>query len=36
MIVGAQNGDVEIAEEAWAFFKSKRAGLQPQMLPPLM
>lgn len=29
MIVGAQNGDVEIAEEAWAFFKDKRAGLTP-------
>ncbi|MBI3283561.1 MAG: alpha/beta fold hydrolase [Burkholderiales bacterium] len=26
---GAQNADVEIAEEAWAFFKDKRAGLQP-------
>jgi polyhydroxybutyrate depolymerase len=29
MIVGAQNGDVEIAEEAWAFFKDKQAGLTP-------
>ena len=29
MLVGAQNGDLEIAEEAWAFFKDKRAGLQP-------
>jgi polyhydroxybutyrate depolymerase len=28
MIVGKQNGDVEIAEEAWAFFKDKRQGLK--------
>ena len=27
-IVGPQNGDVEAAEEAWAFFKNKRAGSQ--------
>lgn len=26
-IVGAQNGDVEVAEEAWNFFKDKRAGM---------
>ena len=25
-LVGPQNGDVESAEEAWAFFKDKRAG----------
>ncbi len=25
LIVGAQNGDVEAAEEAWAFFRDKRA-----------
>lgn len=29
MIVGAQNGDIEIAEEAWSFFKDKRAKLSP-------
>jgi polyhydroxybutyrate depolymerase len=29
MIVGPQNGDLEIAEEAWRFFKDKRAGLTP-------
>lgn len=28
MIVGKQNEDVETAEEAWAFFKDKRAGLK--------
>ena len=28
-VLGAQNGDVEIAEEAWTFFKDKRAGLTP-------
>ncbi|MFZ6747078.1 alpha/beta hydrolase family esterase [Undibacterium sp. JH2W] len=28
-IVGAQNADLEIAEEAWIFFKDKRAGLKP-------
>jgi len=30
LIVGPQNGDVEIAEEAWAFFRDKRAGFQPK------
>lgn len=29
MVLGAQNGDVEVAEEAWAFFRDKQAGLQP-------
>jgi len=29
MVVGAQNSDVEIAEEAWTFFKDKQAGLNP-------
>jgi polyhydroxybutyrate depolymerase len=29
MIVGAQNSDIEIAEEAWSFFKDKKAGLTP-------
>lgn len=29
MVVGPQNGDLEIAEEAWNFFKDKRAGLTP-------
>lgn len=29
MIVGPQNGDLEIADEAWAFFRDKRAGLRP-------
>lgn len=28
-IVGPQNTDLEIAEEAWIFFKDKRAGLKP-------
>ncbi|GAC1373924.1 MAG: PHB depolymerase family esterase [Aquirhabdus sp.] len=28
MIVGAQNEDVETAEEAWSFFKEKRVGLK--------
>lgn len=28
MIVGAQNEDVETAEEAWTFFKDKRVGLK--------
>ncbi len=28
MIVGKQNEDVETAEEAWSFFKDKRAGLK--------
>jgi polyhydroxybutyrate depolymerase len=26
-LIGAQNADIEVAEEAWAFFKDKRAGL---------
>ena len=30
LMLGAQNGDVEVAEEAWAFFKDKRSGLAPQ------
>jgi polyhydroxybutyrate depolymerase len=29
MVLGAQNGDVEIAEEAWTFFRDKQAGLLP-------
>jgi polyhydroxybutyrate depolymerase len=29
MVLGPQNGDVEIAEEAWSFFRDKQAGLQP-------
>ncbi len=29
MLFGAQNGDLEVAEEAWSFFKDKRAGLTP-------
>lgn len=28
-LLGAQNGDVEVAEEAWEFFKDKRSGLVP-------
>lgn len=28
-LLGAQNGDVEAAEEAWQFFKEKRSGLAP-------
>ncbi|MFZ6861457.1 alpha/beta hydrolase family esterase [Undibacterium sp. Ji67W] len=28
-MIGEQNGDFEVAEEAWAFFKNKRSGLQP-------
>ncbi len=28
-LVGAQNADFEVAEEAWAFFKDKRRGLLP-------
>ena len=28
-LLGAQNGDVEAAEEAWAFFRDKRSGLAP-------
>lgn len=28
-LLGAQNGDVEFTEEAWTFFKDKRAGLAP-------
>ena len=28
-LLGAQNGDVEVAEEAWEFFKDKRSGLAP-------
>jgi polyhydroxybutyrate depolymerase len=28
-VLGPQNADIEIAEEAWAFFKDKRAGLAP-------
>ncbi len=28
-VLGAQNGDVEIAEEAWSFFKDKRAAIRP-------
>lgn len=28
-LLGAQNGDVEAAEEAWRFFKDKRSGLVP-------
>ena len=27
--LGPQNGDVELAEEAWEFFKDKRSGLAP-------
>ncbi|WP_167076511.1 hypothetical protein [Massilia aquatica] len=26
---GARNAGVAVAEEAWAFFKDKRSGLQP-------
>jgi len=29
LVFGAQNTDVEVAEEAWAFFSGKRAGLLP-------
>ncbi|HJV01742.1 MAG TPA: PHB depolymerase family esterase [Burkholderiaceae bacterium] len=29
MMLGPQNGDLEIAEEAWSFFRDKQAGLQP-------
>ncbi|MES2261666.1 MAG: PHB depolymerase family esterase [Pseudomonadota bacterium] len=29
VLLGAQNADVEVAEEAWRFFKDKRAGLLP-------
>lgn len=29
---GAQNADVEVAEEAWAFFKDKRSGLQARQV----
>jgi polyhydroxybutyrate depolymerase len=29
LLFGAQNADVEVAEEAWIFFKDKRAGLLP-------
>ncbi|MES2300011.1 MAG: PHB depolymerase family esterase [Pseudomonadota bacterium] len=34
--IGKQNGDIEAAEEAWSFFKDKRAGLQPVLMaaPP--
>jgi polyhydroxybutyrate depolymerase len=28
-LLGKQNGDVEFAEEAWAFFKDKRVGMPP-------
>jgi polyhydroxybutyrate depolymerase len=28
-LVGAQNADFEVAEEAWQFFKDKRSGLVP-------
>jgi polyhydroxybutyrate depolymerase len=27
--LGPQNGDVELAEEVWEFFKDKRRGLAP-------
>jgi polyhydroxybutyrate depolymerase len=37
-LVGKQNGDVEFAEEAWAFFKDKRIGIplakSPAASPP--
>jgi polyhydroxybutyrate depolymerase len=29
VLLGKQNGDVEFAEEAWAFFKDKRVGMPP-------
>lgn len=28
-VLGEQSGDLEAAEEAWSFFKDKRAGLRP-------